>query len=334
MSHSRAGKGPANKLTEDDSTSSPFVLREIKSKAKDDDLVHIIRHGVRCDTEHRGHTRPGGMSIEEIVVDASQGFIPLWAPNTILRWRFRERSFARFQDPTAAKAAIQKLFGTAVLAWGDAAPIKFSKQQDAWDFEIVVKPSDDCDANGCVLASAFFPDAGQHQLLIYPKMFEQTEDEQIETLVHEIGHIFGLRHFFAQISETKWASEIFGEHNKFTIMNYGADSQLTANDKKDLKILYELAWAGRLTQINGTPIRFVRPFHTIGQSPNLALAARRTRRSSAADDPFPGADPWRLPEPRGYADVPFPGPNPFRVPEPDQYTANDKLDPQQADGAA
>jgi hypothetical protein len=167
-----------------------------------------------------------------------------------------------FADPAAAKAEIEQLLAEAILSWGDAAPIGFAQRHDAWDFEIVVRNADDCDINGCVLASAFFPDAGRHQLVIYPQMFTQSKKEQIETLVHEIGHIFGLRHFFAQVEESAWPSAIFGEHNKFSIMNYGEASMLTDADRADLKKLYQLAWAGELAAINGTPIRFVKPFHT------------------------------------------------------------------------
>jgi Metallo-peptidase family M12B Reprolysin-like len=95
-------------------------------------------------------------------------------------------------------------------------------------------------------------------------MFSQDGEEQVETLIHEIGHIFGLRHFFAQVSETAWPSVVFGKHKKFSIMNYGQDSKLTEHDKADLKKLYQMAWAGELTQINGTPVKFVEPFHTTG----------------------------------------------------------------------
>jgi hypothetical protein len=153
------------------------------------------------------------------------------------------------------------LFDAIELAWGDAVPIKFSERSDAWDFELSARNADDCDARGCTLASAFFPDAGRHELVIYPKMLEQPEKEQVDTLAHELGHVFSLRHFFAQISENRWPSEIFGVHRSFTIMNYGANSELTDDDKADLKKLYLSVWSGQLTEINGTPIQLVRPFH-------------------------------------------------------------------------
>jgi hypothetical protein len=225
--------------------------------------VHILGPGIKCDTEARGHKTPRSRTPLEIVVDASDGFIPLWARNTTLRWRFRERSMDYFEDPVAAKVYIRKLFGEALLEWGIASPVKFKEDADLWDFEMVMKNADDCDGGGCVLASAFFPDAGRHKLLFYPQMFNQTRIEQIETLVHEIGHMFGLRHFFAKLNETEWPSEIFGTHSKFSIMNYGHLSKLTAADKKDLIKLYKGTWSGALTHINGTPTRLVKPYSAI-----------------------------------------------------------------------
>jgi hypothetical protein len=136
-----------------------------------------------------------------------------------------------------------------------------------------MRRGDDCSPSGCVLASAFFPDAGRHRLVLYPKLFTQSREEQVETLIHEIGHVFGLRHFFANVSENAWPSEIFGTHSKFSIMNYGNLSALTAEDKKDLRRLYQMAWSGALTQINGTPIRFVKPFSSLSPTPDSVLTA-------------------------------------------------------------
>jgi predicted Zn-dependent protease len=149
----------------------------------------------------------------------------------------------------------------ALLFWKDAVPVRFVERNDAWDFEVVVKEQDDCNINGCTLAMAFFPDQGRHQLFIYPKSFEQSEEEQIETLAHEFGHIFGLRHFFAKLDEAQWASEIFGGHQPFSIMNYGEKSVMTEQDRSDLKNLYARVWSGNLLKVNGTPIRLVKPFH-------------------------------------------------------------------------
>jgi hypothetical protein len=134
--------------------------------------IHVLCPGIVCDTEPREHATPRGRSPREIVVDASEGFIPLWAKNTTLRWRFRERSMNNFTNPAAARSEIRNLLGEALLAWDTAAPVKFAEDQDVWDFEIVMRNAADCDASGCVLASAFFPDSGRHRLQLYPTMFE------------------------------------------------------------------------------------------------------------------------------------------------------------------
>ncbi len=254
--------------------SDAFRLRRAEEAPPEEESeVHVLAPGIICDTEARGHATPRGLTPAEIVVDASEGFVPLWAPNVMLRWRFQERSMKRFADPEAAKGEIRKLLGDALLQWGGAAPIKFTEDDDVWDFEIVMRAADQCQDGGCVLASAFFPDSGRHQLKLYPRMFTQSRKEQVDTLIHEIGHIFGLRHFFANVSETAWPSQIFGKHSKFSIMNYGNLSALTADDKKDLGKLYQAAWSGVLTNVNGTAIRFVQPFHALGAAPGGMVAA-------------------------------------------------------------
>ena len=106
----------------------------------------------------------------------------------------------------------------------------------------------------------FFPDAGRHELVIYPRMFTQSRKEQVDTMIHEIGHTFGLRHFFANVSETAFPSEIFGKHSRFSIMNYGSLSELTDDDKDDLKRLYKMVWSEELKEINGTKIELMQPF--------------------------------------------------------------------------
>lgn len=247
---------------------SPFRLRDPEDAAREvESQMHVVRDGVICDTDTRGYAEPRNRTPAELVVDASEGFVPLWESGVTLRWRFQERSMKNFEDPEAAKAAIRELFSESLLAWADALPVKFTQRDDAWDFEIAMREADRCTPRGCVLASAFFPDSGQHELKIYPQMFTQSRKEQIDTLIHELGHTFGLRHFFATISETAWPSVVFGTHRPFTIMNYGAQSELTDDDRTDLKRLYEMAWSGELTEINRTPIRFMKPFHASGVPP-------------------------------------------------------------------
>ncbi len=257
---------PAKKLYKKYQTKSPKLqlLKRKKVRRKLAAETHRLTKRFVCETDRRGHTRPDNRSPLELVVDASEGFVPLWAANSTLRWKFNESSMQVWANSEEIKTYIRTLFGIAVQAWGEAAPVRFTEKSDTWDFEIFLRSSNNCSLSGCTLASAFFPDGGRHGLYLYPVMFDQSPKEQVDTLIHEIGHVFGLRHFFAQISETAWASEIFGAHDKFTIMNYGELSELTDQDKADLTKLYHMAWSGELADVNGTPIRFMRPYHTAG----------------------------------------------------------------------
>lgn len=232
--------------------------------------VHLLSNGIICATDSRASKR----SRTEIVLEATGGFIPLWAEHQVLRWRFNEVSLATFRNPETIKTRIRELLMMAITAWGAAVPIRFNENSDNSDFEIIVEGSDNCTPLGCTLAKAFFPDAGRHQLYFYPQMFDQSEKEQIDTLIHEIGHIFGLRHFFAPEAETNWPSVIFGEHKPFSIMNYGKNSELTEADRNDLKLLYESVWKGQLTAINNTPVKLVTPYsssHPILPPSNLRI---------------------------------------------------------------
>ncbi len=227
-----------------------------------EDLVHIYgKNNVICDTNRRGFTTPDNRNPAELVLDSSEGFIPLWAKNTTLKWRFQERSFAIFENPTLAKEAVRDLLAQGIMQWGSASPVKFEEDTRLWDFEISIVPSENCNPRGCVLASAFFPNSGRNFLRFYPTFFRQSLQEQIETVIHELGHIFGLRHFFANVSETAFPSVLFGTQSEFTIMNYGPNSMLTENDKRDLETLYNLVWSNQFDSINNTPIVLFRPYH-------------------------------------------------------------------------
>jgi len=250
-----------------------FELRRVQDpRPVDESEVHVYRGDVVCATDTRGYETPGNRSKFDLWIDAPDGRIPLWAKGITLRWRFQELSLEPFDNPDAVKAQVRKLLGKAVMAWGTAAPVKFTEAKDNWDFEVAIREEDRCSIRGCVLARAFFPDAGQHDIAIYPKMFSQDPQEQVETLIHELGHVFGLRHFFANISETDSPSVLFGKNSQFSIMNYGADSKLTSADRNDLARLYQLVWSGQLTEINGTKIKLMEPFHSSGASPESVVA--------------------------------------------------------------
>lgn len=247
------------------SIAPPAVSPTLKENLADQaDLpVHQYGNGQICLTNKIGAENPGGLSPLQLVVDAHEGFIPLWDKQVVLRWTFDESALAYFSNSEQLKTYVRRRFAEAINEWGNAAPVRFSENSKVWDFKIRLEHDNMCSEKGCVLARAFLPDSGRHDFAIYPKWFSQDSREQVNALLHEAGHIFGLRHFFAKTKEGTWPSDIFGSNRPFTIMNYGEKSELTYQDKYDLFHLYQAAWSGQLTEINGTPIKFVYPFHEV-----------------------------------------------------------------------
>ena len=245
--------------------SKSLIDLKLKSKkecsSKRNPIIHKYGKGHTCTTDGVGFETPKNRSPLEIVVDTSEGVVPLWEKGSVLRWEFDENSLALYANPEEIKEYIRELFAEALLEWDFAVPIIFSENSKSWDFKLRVEADDNCNPRGCTLARAFFPGPGRNDLLLFPEMFKQSRKEQVDTMIHELGHIFGLRHFFAKIREDEWPAEIFGEHDAFSIMNYGDKSELTDNDKDDLSLLYRLAWSEEILDIKGTPIKLFSPYH-------------------------------------------------------------------------
>src|SRR6266852_1886701 len=92
---SKAGKPLENSLelrsAEDSTASDPLRRRDPAAAVRaEEPYLHVYGHRVICETDARGYATPDNKSATEIVVDASGGFIPLWAEDTTLRWRFQE----------------------------------------------------------------------------------------------------------------------------------------------------------------------------------------------------------------------------------------------------
>jgi hypothetical protein len=295
-----------HRLEGDEATRADLLHRLEGDEAKDRlaRYTHLLGKGAVCDTDVRGYATPDDRDPADLVLGWPEGVVRLWAQDVTLGWRFQEQSFATFPDPEAVKDVIRGIIGKALLAWGaDVIPVRFAERQRRWDFEVVMAETPNCNPMGCTLARAFFPDPGRQELILFPTLFESDSEEKlIRVLCHEIGHTFGLRHFFAQIKEPSMPSVIWGKHNAFTIMNYGEESVLTDDDRADLKSLYRLAWSGELTEINGTPIRLVRPFSsTIMPSPWDRIVSPHLPVVAGGNVAPPPVDAAPVPPPGEYA---------------------------------
>lgn len=72
----------------------------------------------------------------------------------------------------------------------------------------------------------------------------------MNTLLHEIGHIIGLRHEFALDREEEPAQR-FGSQNKQSVMSYEPINNIQDTDIKDVKAFYDLK---NKSLLNGVPI--------------------------------------------------------------------------------
>jgi hypothetical protein len=103
--------------------------------------------------------------------------------------------------------------------------------------------------NPYTIASTFFPHYGSKVFIIYKRFFRQTDEEQMLTLRHELGHILGLRHEHIwkngeQVEETYLPAQIINAYDPASIMfyperpGYAGNGRLSALDKAGIRQLY------------------------------------------------------------------------------------------------
>ncbi|WP_226646710.1 matrix metalloproteinase-11 [Microbulbifer variabilis] len=202
--------------TENGSYEKETFQLELKSKKEcvscAEPIVHKYDDNKVCVTDKVGYPVLENRSPLDLVLHSGEGYISLWGKNVTLRWKFDEESLRYFKKPDEVKDYIRALLGEALLKWGDASPVKFNENPNVWDFKIRVESVEICSVVGCTLSRAFFPNPGRNELVLFPTMFEQNRKEQVDTMIHELGHIFELRHFFADLKEKAWHSVIYGVH--------------------------------------------------------------------------------------------------------------------------
>jgi hypothetical protein len=74
------------------SKSNPFErLSSVDINKAQKGCSHVFGEGYKCSTDEIGYKNPRDRGPAELVLDASEGFIPLWDKNVTLRWRFNEK---------------------------------------------------------------------------------------------------------------------------------------------------------------------------------------------------------------------------------------------------
>ncbi|KAE9569732.1 hypothetical protein CGMCC3_g14154 [Colletotrichum fructicola] len=163
--------------------------------------------------------------------------IPRWKASTALKWFLKSEGFP---SADGAKLAAETM-NQAAQDWNDLSfgvSISQTTDEAAANFNLVYQDNPP-DEPG-LLASAFFPLQADMDVVIYGTGLKNSENYPLKsTLLHELGHVFGLRHEFAD--EDSRGQIQFMEANKDSVMSYNGVVIIEETDKHGIREFYKLA---------------------------------------------------------------------------------------------
>ncbi|KAL7961094.1 hypothetical protein V8C34DRAFT_312191 [Trichoderma compactum] len=190
----------------------------------------------RCATETCEYTQ-----IRVGKEDSKEVYIPRWLRGSVLTYTVDAKSFPTIAEAGQVKAAMQD----AISMWrGIGARFCFEdlEADNYGSATFVVR----YDGRRCsnTYAISFFPDELPGELLVYNLALSKAP-HLANILAHEVGHILGLRHEFADKNHKEGRilrCVLFGKKNPRSIMNYYEDPgqlQVSEQDLRELREFYE-----------------------------------------------------------------------------------------------
>ncbi|KAI8169021.1 hypothetical protein K4K49_011952 [Colletotrichum sp. SAR 10_70] len=168
--------------------------------------------------------------------------IPRWKASTALKWFIKAEGFPSADD---AKLAAETM-NQAAQDWNDLSfgvSISQTTDEAAANFNLVYQENPP--GHPEFLASAFFPHEANTDVVVYRTGMKSSSEYPLKsTLLHELGHVFGLRHEFAD-DDPKGQIQ-FMEHNKDSVMSYKGVVIIEETDKHGIREFYKLANGSRI----------------------------------------------------------------------------------------
>ena len=171
---------------------------------------------------------PGGLS--NYILDG-HAFVTPETGALILTWA---------HDPVSGYTAAQvrPIVERALAMYEAAANFKFIEVDSSAskDIEMRFKQGD----GGGIAFSRHNSNAQMDRIRVSSQTIEELETDYFDTLIHEIGHIIGLKHPFDESREGEWSWDEGHRHNPNTIMSYSPNrgNELLPADIAALRFLY------------------------------------------------------------------------------------------------
>ncbi|KAI1081568.1 hypothetical protein F5B20DRAFT_534436 [Whalleya microplaca] len=209
-------------------------------------------NGAHCETE--ATLVPMALSLRV----GKNGSIKRWAKGVVLKYNMDSGSFNCMKDYSIVKEALDEVAGT----WNGlnlGVTFKAVDDDEPAIFQVVYRQYASGDND--TYAFSFFPGdlPRRRKLFVFAKSFEpDIVDSMANILCHEVGHILGLRHEFADKDEKGDWSVQFGPENPQSFMNYFEHPCMMNLQQLDIIWLWKF-YAYNKQDFCGVPIIDVNP---------------------------------------------------------------------------